>query len=138
MKSIQIKHNYKSKIETLNIYTSYTLLVWFWYFKTCLFIYRYSDLNRFIQNQVTNIHAVYDNRPRQHWWSIIVMAFTYFFLIINLYNKNKLDQTKKSWSPCVTFGLRILKGNLIAISFIGTDKSLRKLNFLDNRNLKNR
>ena len=35
-------------------------------FKTCLFIYLYSDLHRFIQNQVTNIHAVYDNRSRQH------------------------------------------------------------------------
>ena len=41
----------------------------------------------------------------------------------------ELEQTKKSWSPCVTFGLRILKGNLIAFSLIGTDESLRKIDF---------
>ena len=41
----------------------------------------------------------------------------------------ELDQTKKSWSPCVTFGLRILKGNLLAFSLIGTDESLRKIEF---------
>ena len=29
----------------------------------------------------------------------------------------------------MTFGLRILKGNLIAISSIGTDESLRKIDF---------
>ena len=49
-----------------HIYIIYIIGLVLIFFKTCLFIYRYSDLNRFIQNQVTNIHAVYDNRPRQH------------------------------------------------------------------------